>query len=80
MDLLSSLNPEQREAVQHVEGPLLVLAGAGRGKTRVIDASHRLLIQERRASLDEVLAITFTNKAAEEMRHRIDGLDSGARA
>lgn len=74
MDLLSSLNSEQRAAVEHVDGALLILAGAGSGKTRVI--AHRVahLIQERHASLDEVLAVTFTNKAAEEMRHRVGAL------
>ena len=74
MDLLSSLNSEQRAAVEHVDGALLILAGAGSGKTRVI--AHRVahLIQERHARLDEVLAVTFTNKAAEEMRTRVEGL------
>ena len=74
MDLLSSLNTEQRAAVEHVDGALLILAGAGSGKTRVI--AHRVawLVVEEHARPDEVLAVTFTNKAAEEMRTRVEGL------
>lgn len=74
MDFLSSLNPEQQEAVKHTAGALLILAGAGSGKTRVI--AHRIahLVAEGLAESDRVLAVTFTNKAAEEMRTRVETL------
>ena len=77
MNTLKTLNAQQKEAVTTLDGPIMILAGAGSGKTRVIIQRIAYLIQKKQVPPQQIIAVTFTNKAAEEMRKRLQGILSG---
>ena len=70
-EYLNGLNNEQREAVSYLDGPLLIVAGAGSGKTKVLTSKIAHIIEEKKAFPNQILAVTFTNKAAKEMQKRV---------
>src|SRR5438270_13779492 len=80
MDLAKLLNPEQLKAVEAAEGPVLILAGAGSGKTRVITYRVAHLIEHLNVRPEQILAVTFTNKAADQMKFRVRNLLHGVRS
>ena len=73
-DFLKNLNKAQKEAVMHLEGPLLIVAGAGSGKTKVLTSRIANIIKEKKAFPNQILAVTFTNKAAKEMQNRVSNI------
>ncbi len=73
-DYLNDLNKAQKEAVLHLNGPLLIVAGAGSGKTKVLTSRIAHIIKEKKAFPNQILSVTFTNKAAKEMQNRISSM------
>ena len=73
-DYLNNLNKAQKEAVMHLDGPLLIVAGAGSGKTKVLTSRIANIIKEKKAFPNQILAVTFTNKAAKEMQNRVSSI------
>ena len=71
LDYISELNEKQKEAVLYLDGPLLIVAGAGSGKTKVLTSRIAHIINNRKAFPNQILAVTFTNKAASEMKDRV---------
>ena len=74
LEYLKNLNDKQREAVLHLEGPLLIVAGAGSGKTRVLTSRIAHIIKDKKAFPNQIIAVTFTNKAAKEMQIRVSNI------
>ena len=70
-EYLKNLNKDQKAAVMHIDGPLLIVAGAGSGKTKVLTTRIANIIKEKKAFPNQILAVTFTNKAAKEMQNRV---------
>ena len=73
-DYFTNLNDAQKEAVMHLDGPLLIVAGAGSGKTKVLTTRIANIIREKKAFPNQILAVTFTNKAATEMQKRVSNI------
>ena len=73
-EYLKNLNNAQKEAVKHIDGPLLIVAGAGSGKTKVLTSRIANIIKEKKAFPNQILAVTFTNKAAKEMHIRVSNI------
>ena len=71
LDYLKNLNEAQKEAVSYIDGPLLIVAGAGSGKTKVLTSRIAHIVKQKKAFPNQILAVTFTNKAAKEMQNRV---------
>ena len=79
LEYLKNLNEAQSQAVTHIDGPLLIVAGAGSGKTKVLTSRIAHIIAEKKAYPNQILAVTFTNKAAKEMQNRVRSLVQSAK-